>query len=158
MMKISWILFIVVLLFASCASQLPNQPVEPEAPIHALIDLAYKRASEPIELGGEKDELIVETMAKAIRGTDESDLVDELKQLPPKEAASLRLFFKPSDFEGRGLLLGKRPMPTMLEFLNSLPPMPPCPMETATAEAWMKPNMRLDWKSVSGSNPSASAR
>ena len=148
MMKISWILFIVVLLFASCASQLPNQPVEPEAPIHALVDLAYKRASEPIELGGEKDELIVEAMAKIIRGADDAGLVDEFKRLPFRKVASLRVFFKPSDFEGSGLLLGKRPMPEMLKFLNSLPTLPPWPMEKATADAWMKPDMRLDWKSA----------
>lgn len=158
MMKTLCIVFVAVLLNASCVLKKTNEFTAKDTQIHTLVDRAYKRSSEPIELGGEKDELIVETMAKTIRETDVSDLVDELKQLPPKEAASLRLFFEPSDFEGRGLLLGKRPMPTMLEFLNSLPPMSPWPMETATAEAWMKPNMRLDWKSVSGSNPSASAR
>jgi len=149
-MKTFCVLLLVLLLHVSCVPQSYNGITCNDNPIYTLVDLAYKRSSEPIELGGEKDEFIVETMAKTIREADEADLVDGLKQLPPNRVAALRLFFTPADFEGRRLSLGNRHMPTLLSFLNSLPPMPPWPIEQATAHAWEKPNMRLDWKSDHG--------
>lgn len=123
-----------------------------------VVSLAAARASEPVELGGEKDAFMVENMGKALAAEEDQAIVESLQTLDPRSAASLRVYFKPSDFEGKGKLLGGIPKPETLNFLNKLPIPPKWPIEVATSTAWGEEDLRLDWKAKSLQNSSGSRR
>lgn len=124
--------------------------------VSEAVSTASIRASELAELGGEKDEFMVETMGRAFADNKDQRIVEVFKSLDAQSVASLRVYFKPSDFEGKGQLLGKTPKPKSLNYLNDLPVPPIWPIEIATSTAWGEEDLRLDWKAKSLQSPSGS--
>jgi hypothetical protein len=123
-----------------------------------VVSVAAARASEPFEFGGEKDAFVIESMGKVLAAEEDQVIVDHLQSLDARSVASLRVFFKPSDFEGQGKLIGGIPKPESLNYLNELPIPPKWPIEVATSTAWGEEDLRLDWKAKSTQSPSGPRR
>lgn len=151
------IIFAAGLSLIGCATndsvQVTGIPSIPE-----VVLIASARASERAELGGEKDAFMVETMGRALTAEEDQKIIDAFHSLDAQSVASLRVFFKPSDFEGQGKLLGNIPKPKSLTYLNDLPNPPRWPIETATSTAWGEQDLRLDWKAKSLQSSSGSKR
>ena len=122
--------------------------------ISEAVLIAAARASEHAELGGEKDAFMVETIGRALADEEDQKIVNAFKSVDARSVAALRVFFKPSDFEAKGRLLGETPKPKSLTYLNDLPLPSRWPIEIATSTAWGVENLRLDWKAKPLQNPS----
>lgn len=151
------IAFTAVLSLIGCAAN-DSVPVTEISSTSEVVSKAATRASEPAELGGEKDAYMVETMGKALAVEEDQKIVEALQSLDARSVSSLRIFFKPSDFEGQGKLLGGALKPKSLNYLNELPIPPKWPIEIATSTAWGKEDLRLDWKAKSLQYPSGPRR
>lgn len=137
--------FVVIFAIIGCAVNDLNSSAPEALSIAEAVSVASERALKPAELGGEKDERILKALGDALADKEDKEIVESFRRMDPQSVASLRLFFKPADFEGRDDLIGK-PKPESLIYLNALPIPRPWPIEVATASAWGEDGLRLDWK------------